>query len=144
MKNESKHQNTFLFGYGTLRTDIKGYGNTPSFLKPLGFGEIQFPLYSISNSFGKWAGVKHNEKGQTFGQLFEIGFKDFDKAWKNLDYREQAESVRKDPYYFRRIVDVKLQSGQIIKAYVYFAHQDKTEFIKKIENGDWKTEIENK
>ena len=37
----------YIFGYGSIRTDMKWYGRVPWYVQPVGFGTINHSLYRI-------------------------------------------------------------------------------------------------
>lgn len=127
----------YLFGYGTLRTDIEPQHNAESKYgcKSLGFGTTKGQLYEIENSFGVWAGVKEIDSGDTvYGEVFEINDpKIFDK----VDWREQVA----DNFYYRKLVPIKMADGSIINAYIYFAHNQETKWLELVKHGDWKKHL---
>jgi gamma-glutamylcyclotransferase (GGCT)/AIG2-like uncharacterized protein YtfP len=126
-----------LFGYGTLRSDVGEHSYPVG--KSLGFGRVTGQLWKIRNTYGEWAGVMEVEpgldrgiRGETYGEVFEIE----EYQLPDLDRREQATA--KPPYYYRKLVDVRMVDGRVLRAFVYFAGPGRTTWVEKIPSGDWK------
>ena len=130
----------YVFGYGSIRNDLGNYGVVPKSLKSVGFGHIPFALYKILNPWGVWAGVKETEHGSTYGEVFFIEH----KKWGlfDLDSREGAHPWFPFPAYIRKAINVRMVNGRTIKAWVYFANPKRVQFLKKVESGNWASEID--
>lgn len=132
-----------VFVYGSLRSDMFNYKeyldgkvekNVP--------GTIEGDLFHLENK-GYPAVVPGD--GEVVGEL--MTFKDFDATLKELDELEAyVEGEEDENEYNRKVVDVKIDEGTVIKAYYYEynppADYNKDDELVPVESGDWKKHME--
>lgn len=132
-----------VFVYGSLRSDMFNYdlyldGKVEENVK----GTIEGDLFHIDNK-GYPAVVSGD--GEVVGELMK--FKDFEATLKELDELEAYEEGKENENeYNRKIVNVKIAEGTVIKAYYYEynppADYNKEDKLIPVENGDWKVYME--
>jgi gamma-glutamylcyclotransferase (GGCT)/AIG2-like uncharacterized protein YtfP len=127
----------YVFGYGTIRSDLGSYSHPPSNMKSCGFGRAPGKLFRISNRYGIWAGVQEGGNGEVYGEVF-TATENQEGILRSFDHREKTEDVSSEPCYVRRLVPVKMEDGQTIEAYIYFAHLTNSKWLEEIPSGDWK------
>ncbi len=132
-----------VFVYGSLRTDMFNYktyldGKVEESIK----GTISGDLFHIKNK--GYPAVIPGE-GEVVGEL--MTFKDFESVLKELDELEAYEEGKEsENEYNRKIVDVKIVEGTVIKAYYYeynpSAEYNKDDELVPVTDGDWKQYVE--
>lgn len=132
-----------VFVYGSLRSDMFNYkthldGKVEESIK----GTINGDLFHIENK-GYPAVVPGD--GEVAGEL--MTFKDFESVLKELDELEAYEKGQEsENEYNRKIVNVKIAEGTVIKAYYYeynpSADYNKDDKLVEVKNGDWKQYME--
>ena len=132
-----------VFVYGSLRTDMFNYktyldGKVEESIK----GTISGDLFHIKNK--GYPAVVPGE-GEVVGEL--MTFKDFESVLKELDELEAYEEGKEsENEYNRKIVDVKIAEGTVIKAYYYeynpSAEYNKDDELVPVTDGDWKQYVE--
>lgn len=132
-----------VFVYGSLRTDMFNYktyldGKVEESIK----GTISGDLFHIKNK--GYPAVIPGE-GEVVGEL--MTFKDFESVLKELDELEAYEEGKEsENEYNRKIVDVKIAEGTVIKAYYYeynpSAEYNKDDELVPVTDGDWKQYVE--
>ena len=132
-----------VFVYGSLRSDMFNYdlyldGKVEENVK----GTIEGDLLHIENK-GYPAVVSGD--GEVVGELMK--FKDFEATLKELDELEAYEEGKENENeYNRKIVNVKIAEGTVIKAYYYeynpTADYNKEDKLVPVNSGDWKTYME--
>lgn len=132
-----------VFVYGSLRSDMFNYdlyldGKVEETIK----GTIEGDLFHIENK-GYPAVVPGD--GEVVGEL--MTFKAFESTLKELDELEAyVEGEENENEYNRKIVNVKISEGTVIKAYYYEynppAQYNKDDKLVPVESGDWKKFME--
>lgn len=132
-----------VFVYGSLRSDMLNYdlyldGKVEETIK----GTIEGDLFHIENK--GYPAVVQGE-GEVVGEL--MTFKDFESTLKDLDELEAyVEGEENENEYNRKIVNVKISEGTVIKAYYYEynppAQYNKDDKLVPVESGDWKKYME--
>ena len=134
-----------VFVYGSLRSDMFNYKtHLEGKIKENVKGTIEGDLFHIENK-GYPAVVPGD--GEVVGEL--MTFKDFESTLKDLDELEAYEKGKENENeYNRKIVNVKISEGTVIKAYYYEynpqADYNKDDKLVPVKNGDWKSYMENK
>ncbi len=131
LKKFSIRQN-HLFVYGTLRRDFDGQRH-PFLSKgcdDLGKAYFSGKLYDL----GSFPGVvpSNNPNDRVKGEVYRLHQPEGILA--RLDEYEGA--VGADPLYRRELVDVILENGKAIKAWIYIFNRDVRDF-QRIESGDY-------
>ncbi|WP_027137379.1 gamma-glutamylcyclotransferase family protein [Gaetbulibacter saemankumensis] len=115
----------YLFVYGTLMQDVEN--EMSQFLKKhstfVGKGNFQGSLYEVAGYPG--AILSENETYKVYGDLFII--QDAEYVFSILDpYEGIEESTIETDLYKREVVDVILESGVLVKAWVYLYNLEVT------------------
>jgi len=100
----------YLFVYGTLRKDynLKLKNKVAADIKYLGRAKVNASLYDI----GRYPGaIKEQENDEVIGDVFIVS--NPEKVFKILDKYEGDE-------FFRKKDKVKLRSGKLVNAWVYW------------------------
>jgi gamma-glutamylcyclotransferase (GGCT)/AIG2-like uncharacterized protein YtfP len=125
--------NVYLFVYGTLRKDY-GFGLMQQIADKIalaGQGWINAMLYDLGSYPAAVVGLQQNE---ITGDVYEV-----------LDV-EQVFSVLDDyegPEYKREKVDVRMETGDVLKAWVYW-YAGKLDKTLRIEENDYLNYLKNK
>lgn len=110
-----------LFVYGTLRKgyDLKLMEKVKSLIRYIGQGKVNADLYDL----GRYPGAIRSSGGkEVIGDVFELG--DPKKVLLTLDKYEGIEENESASEFVRRKSRVKLRSGQMITAWVYWYNFD--------------------
>ena len=134
-----------VFVYGSLRSDMFNYqtyleGKVTENIK----GTIQGDLFHIENK--GYPAVVPGE-GEVVGEV--MSFDDFETVLKELDELEAYEEGNEaENEYNRKVVDVEIAEGTVLKAYYYeynpTAEYNKDDQLIQVEDGDWKHYMETK
>lgn len=126
------HEN-YLFVYGTLRNgyDLKLRNKVAGELEYVGKAKVGASLYDL----GRYPGaIKQQEKDEVIGEVFLVN--NPEKVFKVLDKYEGDEFVREKE-------QVRLKSGKVVDAWVYWYNQ-KPEEKRKIRYKDYLNYLRNK
>jgi len=117
MSTEAEHPTNKLFVYGTLRRGFAPHKYLGRASRFLGAASIRGRLYDLGEYPGAVASDLPGEEIR--GEVYEL--RDLDNQLKVLDELEEFDPERPEKSLFvRRPVQVKLGSGEQIKAWVYF------------------------
>jgi len=124
-----------LFVYGTLRPGfdhpMARYLATRA--RHLGTGLVRGMLFHL----GRYPGVVEAaaEKDQVRGDVFELS-RDAEATLRALDDYETLESPT--PAYFeRQLTDVCMDTGETLRAWIYWYRGDISTTAHRIQSGDW-------
>ena len=111
-----------VFVYGTL---LQGYGNHR--LMPgarfLGHGMTKGVMYNLGN----FPAVVQAD-GSVYGEVYAVD----DSILETLDHLEGHPQ-----WYYRELVDIKTDDGNILQAWIYFMPEEKLHSDETVPSGDW-------
>lgn len=126
-----------VFVYGSLLSGLHNHRVLGNHKQLVGNGIIKnFAMWSIYDSFPAILPVK---KEVVIGEVYNIDTEHYEATVHDLDGLEGNGIM-----YQRELINVKMEEGRYVKAWVYIYLDQSIKRNLIVPNGDWKSYVENK